>query len=128
MHDDGEEDLGPDIASWSLGGAASMDFKIKSKHWMAKDLTADTYNPELWVLPGSQAWKMRIAANAHYKAGRIAEFETAKVELFKFLNKDSEKRRKNGPMVLTLELRHGDIVVMHGERIQEIYEVCIRFR
>ncbi|KAL9077233.1 MAG: hypothetical protein Q9161_000499 [Pseudevernia consocians] len=126
MHDDGEEDLGPDIASWSLGGAASMDFKIKSKHWMAKDLTADTYNPELWVLPGSQAWKMRIAANAHYKAGRIAEFETAKAELFKFLNKDSEKRRKNGPMVLTLELRHGDIVVMHGERIQEIYEHAVK--
>ncbi len=127
MHDDGEKDLGPDIASWSLGGAASMDFKIKSKYWIAKGLTPSTYDPNRWIVPGSQAWKLRLATNAHYQAGRMTEYEAAKKELFKFLNKDSEKKRKNGPIVLTLEIKHGDIVVMHGERIQEIYEVCISF-
>ncbi len=127
MHDDGEKDLGPDIASWSLGGAASMDFKIKSKYWIAKGLTPSTYDPNRWVVPGSQAWKMRLTTNAHYQAGRMAEYEAGKKELFKFLNKDSEKKRKNGPIVLTLEIKHGDMVVMHGERIQEIYEVCIPF-
>lgn len=123
MHDDGEKDLGPDIASVSLGGAASMNFKIKSKYWIAKGLTAATYDPELWVVPGSHGWKLRIAANELYKAGQMKEYNAAKAELFKFLSKDSEKRRKNGPIVLTLELRHGDMVVMHGEQIQEIYEV-----
>lgn len=125
MHDDGEKDLGPDIASLSLGGAAAMNFKMKSKHWIAKGLTAGNYDPKLWVVPGCQASKERIAVNELFKAGRMEEYEAAKKELFKLLNKDSEKRRKNGPIVLTLELRHGDMVVMHGEQIQEIYEVSI---
>ena len=52
--------------------------------------------------------------------------EAAKKELFTFLNKDSEKKGKNGFIVLTLEIKHGDIVVVHGERIQEIYEHAVR--
>ena len=128
MHDDGEKDLGPDIASLSLGGAATMNFRMKSKHWIAKGLTAENYNPELLVPPGSQAWEMRIAANDFHKAGLVEEFEAARAKLFRFLAKDSEKRRRNGPIALTLELRHGDMVVMHGEQIQEIYEVSISLR
>lgn len=124
MHDDGEKDLGPDIASVSLGGAASMDFRIKAKHWTVKGLTAQNYDPDLWVLPGSQAWKLRAAANDLYKAGRMDEYEAAKAEVFSSLKKD---KRKNGATVLTLELRHGDMVVMHGEQIQKVYEVSIHF-
>ena len=128
MHDDGEQDLGPDIASLSLGGAATMTFRMKSKHWLAKGLTAGTYDPETQVWAGSQGWKSRIAANEHYRAGRTAEYEEAKSDLLKFLNKDSEKRKKNGPIMLTLELKHGDMVVMHGEQIQQVHEVNISFR
>ena len=116
-HDDGEEDLGPDVASLSLGGAATMQFRMKAKHWQPKGLTPETYNPELPVLPGSQAWKQRTKANDLYKAGRVAEYEAAKEEIF------TEKRKKNASVVLSLELRHGDMVVMHGDKIQEIYEV-----
>lgn len=124
-HDDGEKDLGPDIASLSLGGAATMSFKMKTKHWLAKGLTSETYNPELRIIPGSQAWKQRTKANDLYKAGRMAEYEAAKNELFNFLNEVKEKRKKNAPVVLSLELRHGDMVVMHGDKIQEIYEVRV---
>ncbi len=56
----------------------------------------------------------------------MAEYEAAKTELFKFLNKKPEKKRKNGPIVSTLEIKRGDIVIMHGERIQEIYEHAMR--
>ncbi len=56
----------------------------------------------------------------------MAEYEAGKTELFKFLNKESEKKRKNGPIVLALEIKHGDIVIMHGERIQEIHEHAVR--
>lgn len=103
-----------------------MNFRIKARYYLAnKSLnTPETYNPELPVIPGSQAWKQRIKANDYYKAGRGKEYEAAKKELFTFLNKDSEKRKKNAPVCLSLELRHGDMVVMHGAKIQEIYEVC----
>ena len=123
MHDDGEKDLGPDIASVSVGGAATMKFRIKSKYWTAKALTADNYDPERWVVPGSQAWKTRIAVNDLYEAGRTQEYEAAKNELVGLLASKDEQKRNNGPAVLSLELRHGDMVVMHGERIQKIYEV-----
>ena len=125
MHDDGEKDLGPDIASLSLGGAATMSFRIKAKHWLAKGLTAANYNPELPVIRGSQGWKQRIKANDFYKAGRMTEYEAAKKELFKLLDDKNEKRKKHAPVVLFLELRHGDMVVMHGDQIQKIYEVSV---
>lgn len=94
-----------------------MQFKIKSKYWKANIPTAAGYDPEAWVLPGSQAWKMRLTVNEHYKCGRMAEYEASKADLMAHLG------QANPPVVLTLELRHGDMVVMHGERIQEIYEV-----
>lgn len=119
-HDDGEKDLGPDIASWSLGGAATMGFRMKSKYWKFKERNADNYDPELPVRPGSQAWKERIALNELYQAGHMDEYEQAKTALFKAL----DKNKNNGPTVLSLELRHGDMVVMHGEDIQKNNEVC----
>ena len=125
-HDDGEKDLGPDIASLSLGGAATMTFRMKSKYYLPKNLTPDKYNPEIPVQKGSQAWQLRTAVNDLFKAGRVAEYEVAKTDLFKFLNKDSEKKKKHAPTCLTLELRHGDMVVMHGAEIQKVWEVrCI---
>lgn len=113
-----------------------MQFRIKAKYWSMIGLTADNYDPTAWVLPGSQAWKMRLAVNEHYKAGRTAEYDASKSELIAYLDrtnrtkdgkaKTGDKAKKaHGPVTLTLELRHGDMVVMHGERIQEIYEVCI---
>ena len=102
-----------------------MNFRMKSKHWAAKGLTRENYDPALWVRPGSQAWQMRVAVNELYNAGRTAEYEVAKSDLLKILNKDAERRKKNGPIMLSLELKHGDMVVMHGEEIQRVHEVII---
>ena len=96
-----------------------MDFRVKSKHWNAKALTAEKYDPDLWVRPGSQGWKMRIEANEHYKAGRMTEYEAAKGKLFG----SAEMRKHTPPIILSLDLKHGDKVVMHGEEIQKINEV-----
>ena len=100
-----------------------MTFRMKSKYYLPKDLTPNKYNPELPVQKGSQAWQLREAVNEHFKAGRMAEYEAAKQDLFNFLNKDSEKKKKHAPTCLTLELRHGDMVVMHGAEIQKVWEV-----
>lgn len=96
-----------------------MDFRMKTKHWTAKYLSANTYDPELWVRPGSQGWKLRVKANELFKAGRTAEYETTKAELFK----SAEMRKKTPPTILSLDLKHGDIVVMHGEEVQSIHDV-----
>ena len=90
--------------------------------------TPRPYDPERFVRPGSQRWQERVAINELYKAGRVQEYKNAKATLLAKLDKESGKRKKNGPVVLALELRHGDMVVMHGEEIQEVYEVCISNR
>ena len=103
-----------------------MNFRIKSKHWKGKGLTSDKYDPEQWFAPGCQAWKLRTTANDFYKAGLIEKYKVAKAELFAFLNKKEQLRKKNGSVLLALELKHGDIIHMHGEKMQEIYEVSIQ--
>ena len=113
-HDDGANDLGPDVASLSLNGAATMTFRMKSKYFLPKDLTPDKYDPELPVQKGSQAWQLRDAANEYLQVGRVTEYKAAMQELFQFLNMDSEKKKKHASTCLTLKLRHGDMVVMHG--------------
>ena len=101
-----------------------MTFRMKAKYFLPKGLTRENYNPELPVLKGSQAWQLREAANAYFHAGRVVEYEDAKEELFAFLNRDVERKKKHAPTSLTLELRHGDMVVMHGAEIQRVWEVC----
>ena len=101
-----------------------MTLRMKSKYFLPKDLTPDNYNPELPVQKGAQAWQLRETVNEHFKAGRIAEYEAAKKNLFAFLNTGSEKKKKHAPTCLTLELKHGDMVVMHGAEIQKVWEVC----
>ncbi len=99
-----------------------MNFKMKEKKWPAIGLTCENYDPEAKVIPGSQAWKERVAVNKLYEAGETVQYERAKEELVESLN---NQKKKPGPVVLSLELRHGDMVVMHGEEIQRIYDVCI---
>ena len=107
-----------------------MGFRIKSKHWQFKDkvfdkkFLSDKYDPMAFVRPGSQAWEMRTAINELYRAGRMEKYEQAKEELGKELAKD---RRQNAPTTLSLELRHGDLVVMHGAELHEIHEVYSLF-
>ena len=124
-HDDGEKDLGPDIASLSLGGAATMSFRMKAKYYLLpKTLSIETYDPTLPVLKGSQAWRLRETVNEHFRAGRGVEYEEAKKELFTALKTDKEVKKRHATSCLSLELRHGDMVVMHGGEIQRVWEVC----
>ena len=96
-----------------------MHFRMKFKHWAPKDLNAETYDPEEWVRPGCRGWKLRIELNKLFKAGRMAEYKAAKAELFK----SAAMKKKTPPTILSLDLKHGDMVVMHGEEIQKINEV-----
>ena len=52
-HDDGEESLGPTVASLSLGCPAKMKWRLKSKYWCGfKDKARKHYDPEQPILRG----------------------------------------------------------------------------
>lgn len=72
-HDDGEKELGPTVATLSLGAAAVMRFRPKRKS--------------------------TIGTRGKNKTGIKQP-------------------------VLTFLLNHGDICIMHGTQIHQLYEVC----
>jgi 2OG-Fe(II) oxygenase superfamily len=74
VHSDGEKDLGPIIASLSLGLPATMRFRPIPSRWYSEE-------PVEGIV------------------------------------------RKSPPIVLTLTLRHGDVLIMEGAKIQEYYQV-----
>ncbi|KAI2462987.1 hypothetical protein F4781DRAFT_418035 [Annulohypoxylon bovei var. microspora] len=82
-HDDGERELGPTVATLSLGSTSVMKFIPKKG--------------------------VKISDDNTNKEAKTANNEPAR-----------EKPAKN-TSVLSLILKHGDILVMHGARIQERY-------
>ena len=72
-HYDGEKELGPTVASLSLGATSTMAFRAKAKN------------------------KINVKQKA------------------------TQKGDKSDSLRITLE--HGDIMVMHGSKIQQLYEV-----
>lgn len=78
FHDDGEKELGPTVATLSLGASATMDFRPKAK-------------------------------------GPVGEFRGP--------NQSNSKGKKKKPVMLSITLDHGDLIVMHGQEIQKYYEV-----
>ena len=68
---------------------------------------------------------LRIVLNRRYRATVLAQRIAAKFYVSWNQHPQTQSSGKTGPIVLSLELRHGDMVVMHGEEIQRIYEVCI---
>jgi len=120
-HDDGEKDLGPTIATLSLGGDAIMTMRLKGRYWkFPKGMTLDTYDPLAPVFPGSQLYKERMEVNDYFRAGDMQAFGIAKAELFRKLKKNNNA--KNASPVLTMKLKMGDMIVMHGAEMQQYFE------
>lgn len=86
-HDDGEKELGPTVATISLGAMAEMTFKPKSKNSIG--LLNGTDGPQTF--------------------------------------KSKKHPQKEKPVCLRLNLEHGDIMVMHGRKIQQFYDVSDLF-
>lgn len=121
-HDDGEEGLGPRIATLSLGGKAQMHMRMKAKHSAGCSktglLTADRpvkggfmYEERLAVWSDLQ--QLRETDRAAYNR-RIKEIPR---ELGLF-----ERRNKKPDDLVTLTLSHGDIVLMDGYDMQRYLE------
>lgn len=125
-HDDGEEGLGITVVTLSLGGMATMHFRMKKKYFTPaalanKEQKINRYDPKRNVPVGSKLWEKRTALNAEFGKIPDAEWEKAKREVFKeFATVKAVQCKK----LLEIELKHGDYLIMHGGEIQKYYEVC----
>ncbi|KAK4895977.1 hypothetical protein LTR27_006148 [Elasticomyces elasticus] len=121
-HDDGEEGLGPTIATLSLGGKAKMHMRLKAKHHFGCSktgmLTADR------PVPGSVEYEKRLQAWEELqpiKESDRATYQRRVKEIPKELE-IYEKRNKRPEDLVTVTLGHGDIIIMNGYQIQKYLE------
>ena len=129
FHDDGEEGLGPTVATLSVGCEAEMKLKIQEKHF--KGFTGSGFVDSLPPLPGGPRYKERLVAYHELKSleatGDKLAYVARKKAVPKVLNLTSAKR-KNAPEILKMRLNHGDIVIMHGESLQKYFLHCVEPR
>ena len=126
-HHDGEEGLGPTVVSLSLGGEATMTFRMKAGYYNPEALSGKNvakYDPKRKVVVGSKHWAERAALNESHGNVDDDEWEVAKEQLFS--DYKTAKGRRTPPEVLSIVLKHGDYLIMHGSDIQKYYEVSSR--
>ncbi|KAF2152993.1 hypothetical protein K461DRAFT_277764 [Myriangium duriaei CBS 260.36] len=127
-HDDGEKGLGETVASLSLGYPADMSFRVKHKHWTG--MSKSGVFIETRPLPGTPRFEDRLLAYGRMQQSTVGEptknsiSAASRMEKLRTIAKtlklqDNVKDRKPW---LRLRLSHGDMVVMHGQQIQEYLE------
>lgn len=94
-----------------------MMVRMKAAYYSGKT-KAGKYDPLAPVLPGCKAYDERVKLNSRW--GKIPKhaWEEEKAALYKKIG-----RIGNAPVLLTMQLNHGDMVVMHGAEMQKYYEV-----
>lgn len=120
-HDDGEDSLGPTIATFSLGSSSTMTLRMKYKYHHGYTRTKK-YLEDDPVLPGCKFEHERGELKEAFKNGTISEkvYHERRASLLKI----GDTKGGEAPPVIKLDLYHGDFVVMHGENLQKYYEVC----
>ncbi|KAI9779951.1 MAG: hypothetical protein M1839_007107 [Geoglossum umbratile] len=118
-HDDGEEGLGPTIATLSLGGQATMTIRMKSSHYHGVSRTGayvDKYPPT----KGCLNYEQRLLKHEEMQRSDPKIRGSLCKEIVKDLGLS---RKRTCPVWLSMRLNHGDIILMHGVKIQTYYEV-----
>ena len=126
-HDDGEKGLGITVVTLSLGGMATMHFRMKKKYYSPaalanKERNIVRYDPTRDVPVGSKLWEKRKALNQKFGKVPMSAWEKEKRAVFReFANVKGELCKK----LLEIELKHGDYLIMHGGEIQKYFEVRV---
>lgn len=106
-----------------------MIIRMKAKfYFCCRDQTAETYDFLAKVKRGTYQYEERLKLAEMFKRAQkqgdrsaaVQAFEDVKAAFFAKLKKDG---RKTAPAVLTMPVKHGDIVAMHGSDLQRRYEV-----
>ncbi|KAJ5947833.1 hypothetical protein N7466_000848 [Penicillium verhagenii] len=118
FHDDGESSLGPTIATLSLGASSTMKIRMKGKSFHGQSARHVPLNPDP-VPPGCQHEISRRRLKEKFNTGSITkeEYNRRRAELFRHSSVTGL-----APVSIHLHLQHGDLVVMHGEGLQQYYE------
>ncbi|PWY80494.1 hypothetical protein BO70DRAFT_406448 [Aspergillus heteromorphus CBS 117.55] len=116
-HDDGESSLGPTVATLSLGAKSTMLVRMKHTyyHGVSKGKKLLLEDP---ILPGCNQHDERKALKDQLANGSLSQekYDNLRTEVTK------KSRGREAPPCIKMELNHGDLVVMHGERLQKYYE------
>ncbi|KAJ5702517.1 hypothetical protein N7488_010065 [Penicillium malachiteum] len=116
-HDDGEDTLGPTIATLSLGAGSVMKIRMKDKYYRGArtENSLLDYDP---VLPGCLNEKDRRKWRDRFESKQIskAEYQNKQRQLFK------KTKKKEAPPDIIMKLNHGDFVVMDNAALQKYYE------
>jgi hypothetical protein len=118
-HDDGEEGLGPTIATLSLGGQATMTIRMKASHYRGVS-RAGAYVDKYPPTKGCLNYEQRLLKHKEMEQSDPGKRASLCKEIAKELGLS---KKRSSPVWLSMRLNHGDIVVMHGVRIQTYYEV-----
>lgn len=96
-----------------------MYVRMKYKYYFGLSSGNGVPTPHDPVLPGCRKEDERQSLKEQFEAGQITKEE------YKDQRKTLLSREKKGdpPKLLTLELKHGDLIVMHGAELQKYYEV-----
>lgn len=97
-----------------------MKWRLKTKYWCGfKDKARKHYDPDQPVLDGCRKPEERHKLNELAKIASTEELDEAAQAALSFTKGET----RTPPVVLELDLRHGDYMVMHGASMQVYYEV-----
>ena len=100
-----------------------MTIRMKAKYYSAKRINFSPYDPNAPVIEGCQLYEERLRLNALHNSGCPAEVLRAEEADLYYQAFKNGGGRNNAPVVLSMKLHHGDMVVMHGSEIQKYFEV-----
>ncbi|KAI5303568.1 hypothetical protein KEM56_007412 [Ascosphaera pollenicola] len=119
-HDDGESSLGPTIATLSLGSKAEMTIRMKKKYW--KPVQRGQFDPRKEVImPGCGQYERRAKLREQFDAGELSpeQYETQRQRILNTI------KGHECPVLVRMEVNHGDMIVMHGSNLQMYYEHAV---
>lgn len=119
FHDDGERTLGPTIATLSLGGEATMSFRMKKRHYLGFSKSG-VYQMDQEPMPGCLEYERRL--ELYRNRYTISDAHRTSL-LNEIVESATMVRVPASPQIIRTTLKHGDMIVMHGENIQQYYEV-----
>jgi hypothetical protein len=123
-HDDGEFGLGPTIATLSLGVPGTMRIRMKARHYHGVSSVASLYD-DAAPIPGCQQYEARLALQPALDLLKRSDTKAWNARRKQIPKQLGLTHRGTARDVLTMQLGHGDIVVMHGADVQKYYEHAV---
>ncbi|KAI4931669.1 hypothetical protein J4E85_004264 [Alternaria conjuncta] len=123
-HDDGEFGLGPTIATLSLGAPGTMRIRMKARHYHGVSSVAGLYD-DAAPIPGCEHYDARLAVQPSLDALKTSDSKAYNARRKQIPKQLKLSNRGNARDALTMQLGHGDIVIMHGADVQKYYEHAV---